>query len=216
MALHNTHTYVCMHTCTYTHTCMHMCTHTYGHVRMCTNTHTHTHTHTQPQSFNALDYNRQWDKFDHSLYTYHFMINTQPILSKGVGRLGGHRWWCVLMLGRSGGMLPRKSREIASEAIFVLKFIFGLNATRIPGPSVFGAPLTMFRDCWAITALGPATGCGLKGVKKVTTPDSLKGDTKGQILTKPPPTSAAYVKPIYDNMRTNYFTRTFNFRVSMH
>ena len=44
-------------------------------------------------------------------------------------------------LGRSGGMLPRKiykirCSEIASEAIFVLKFIFGLDATRIPGPSV--------------------------------------------------------------------------------
>ena len=36
--------------------------------------------------------------------------------------------------------------EIASEAIFVLKFIFGLDAARIPGPSVFGAPLAMFRD----------------------------------------------------------------------
>ena len=36
--------------------------------------------------------------------------------------------------------------EIASEVIFVLKFIFGLDAARIPGPSVFGVPLTMFRD----------------------------------------------------------------------
>ena len=51
-------------------------------------------------------------------------------------------------LGGSGGMLPQKIRcsEIASEAIFVLKFIFGLDAARIPGPSVFGAPLAMFRD----------------------------------------------------------------------
>ena len=31
-------------------------------------------------------------------------------------------------------------------SIFVLKFIFGLDAARIPGPSVFGAPLAMFRD----------------------------------------------------------------------
>ena len=38
------------------------------------------------------------------------------------------------------------SSEIASEVIFVLKFIFGLNAARIPGPSVFGTPLAMFRD----------------------------------------------------------------------
>ena len=48
-------------------------------------------------------------------------------------------------------MLPQKffkirCSEIASEAIFVLKFIFGLDAARILGPSVFGAPLTMFKD----------------------------------------------------------------------
>ena len=36
--------------------------------------------------------------------------------------------------------------EIASEAIFVLKFIFGLDAARIPGLSIFGALLAMFRD----------------------------------------------------------------------
>ena len=36
--------------------------------------------------------------------------------------------------------------EIASEAIFVLKSIFGLDAARIPAPSVFGALLAMFRD----------------------------------------------------------------------
>ena len=36
--------------------------------------------------------------------------------------------------------------EIASGTIFVLKFIFGPDAARIPGPSVFGAPLAMFRD----------------------------------------------------------------------
>ena len=46
-------------------------------------------------------------------------------------------------------MLPQKiffkSRcsEIASEAIFVLKFIFGFDAARILGPSVVGAPFTM-------------------------------------------------------------------------
>ena len=33
--------------------------------------------------------------------------------------------------------------EIASEAIFVLKFIFGLDAARILDPSVVGALLTM-------------------------------------------------------------------------
>ena len=48
-------------------------------------------------------------------------------------------------------MLPQKifkirCSEIASEAIFALKFIFGLNAARISGPSVFGATLAMFRD----------------------------------------------------------------------
>ena len=51
-------------------------------------------------------------------------------------------------LGESGGMLPQKIRcsEIASEAIFVLKYIFGLDAATIPGPSVFGELLAMFRD----------------------------------------------------------------------
>ena len=54
-------------------------------------------------------------------------------------------------VGGSGGMLPQKNfkircSEIASGAIFVLKFIFGLDATRIPDPGVFGAPLAMFRD----------------------------------------------------------------------
>ena len=33
--------------------------------------------------------------------------------------------------------------EIASETIFVLKFIFGLNAARILTPSVFGASIAM-------------------------------------------------------------------------
>ena len=33
--------------------------------------------------------------------------------------------------------------EIASEAIFVLKLIFGLDAARILSPSVVGAPLVM-------------------------------------------------------------------------
>ena len=48
-----------------------------------------------------------------------------------------------------GACSPRKKfkircSEIASEAIFVLKFIFGLDAARILGPSVVGAPLAMF------------------------------------------------------------------------
>ena len=42
---------------------------------------------------------------------------------------------------------PEKVLKLgALEAIFVLKFIFGLNAIRILGMSVFGAPLAMFRD----------------------------------------------------------------------
>ena len=50
-----------------------------------------------------------------------------------------------------GACFPRKifkirCSEIASEAIFVLKFIFGLDAARIPGLSAFGTPLAMFRD----------------------------------------------------------------------
>ena len=51
-------------------------------------------------------------------------------------------------LGGLGACSPRKilkiwCSEIASEAIFVLKFIFGLDAARILGPSVVGAPLAM-------------------------------------------------------------------------
>ena len=51
-------------------------------------------------------------------------------------------------LGGSGACSPRKNvkiwcSEIASEAIFVLKFIFGLDAARILGPSVVGAPLAI-------------------------------------------------------------------------
>ena len=49
----------------------------------------------------------------------------------------------------------------------------------------------------------------MKVVKKVTIPDRLRG---GKSLPRggmcpwwvpPPPSSAAYVKPIYDNMRTS-------------
>ena len=61
------------------------------------------------------------------------------------------RWRKVLEIGGalmmvcahatgSGGMLHQKKNrcsEIVSEAIFVLKFIFRLDAARIPAPSVF-------------------------------------------------------------------------------
>ena len=47
------------------------------------------------------------------------------------------------------------------EAIFVFKFIFGLNAARIPGQSVFGMPLAM-----------------LHGSRSLVVPNSSKGDTK--------------------------------------
>ena len=80
-------------------------------------------------------------------------------------------------------MVPQKilCSEIASEAIFVLKFIFGLDAARIPGPSVFGALLAMFRDRWAITARVPAMRYGQKGHR----PGQFEGGgTKRQILTK--------------------------------
>ena len=77
--------------------------------------------------------------------------------------------------------------EIASGAIFVLKFIFalkfifGLDAARIPGLSVFEALLTMFRDRRAITARVPATGYGQKGPR---TRQFEGGGTKRQVLTK--------------------------------
>ena len=53
-------------------------------------------------------------------------------------------------LGGLGACSPRKILKIrccgiASEAIFVLKFIFGLDATRILGPSAFGALHAMFK-----------------------------------------------------------------------
>ena len=60
-------------------------------------------------------------------------------------------------------LAPIRCSEIASEAIFVLKFIFGLDAAGIPSPSAFGAPLAMFRDRWAITGRVPATRYGQKG-----------------------------------------------------
>ena len=60
---------------------------------------------------------------------------------------------CISMhaLGGVGACSPRKMFkirccEIASDAIFVLKFIFGLDAAGILGPSAFGVPLAMFRD----------------------------------------------------------------------
>ena len=72
------------------------------------------------------------------------------------------------MLGGSGGMLSQKifkfrCSEIASEAIFVLKFIFlffvfGCDAARIPGPSVFGALLAMWHDSRSLVVPDSLTG----------------------------------------------------------
>ena len=53
---------------------------------------------------------------------------------------------CLVWCAPPEKLLKLGCSEMASEAIFVLKFIFGLDATRIPGPSVFAAPLAMFRD----------------------------------------------------------------------
>ena len=59
---------------------------------------------------------------------------------------------CISMhiLRGSGGMLPKKVflkvfflSEIAPQATFVLKFIFGLDAARKPGLGVFEALLAM-------------------------------------------------------------------------
>ena len=99
---------------------------------------------------------------------------------------GGHQWWCVhkhaCTRGVWGHAPPEfffliRCSEIASEALFVLKFIFGLDAARILGPSVFGAPLIMFcsgpRDRWAITARVPATGYGQRRYNMVTSPKGL-------------------------------------------
>ena len=63
-----------------------------------------------------------------------------------------HRRWCVRKHAHVRGVWghgpPEKffkirCSEIASEAIFVLKFMFGLYAARILGPSVVGALLAM-------------------------------------------------------------------------
>ena len=63
-----------------------------------------------------------------------------------------HRRWCVRKHAHARGVWGHappeiffliRCSEIASEAIFVLKFIFGLDAARILGPSVVGAPLAM-------------------------------------------------------------------------
>ena len=49
-----------------------------------------------------------------------------------LGDINAGAYVSMHILGGSGGMLPRKIRcsEIVSEAIFVLKFIFGLDAAR--------------------------------------------------------------------------------------
>ena len=61
--------------------------------------------------------------------------------------------------------------EIASEAIFVLKFIFGLDAARILGPSV----LERCSPCSGIAEPSLHVFQRQGMVKKVTVPDSLKG-----------------------------------------
>ena len=73
-------------------------------------------------------------------------------------------------------MLPRKSfkircSEIASEAIFILKFIFGLDATRIPGPSVLEHRSLCSGIAEPLLHVFQQRGMA----KKVTVPDSLKG-----------------------------------------
>ena len=49
-------------------------------------------------------------------------------------------------LGACSPRIKRRCSEIASEAIFVPKFIFRLDAARILGPSVVGAPLAMLHS----------------------------------------------------------------------
>ena len=75
-----------------------------------------------------------------------------------VGGEGTDDGACVstYMLGGSGACSPPqiffqiRCSEIAFEAVFVLKFIFGLDAARIPGLSVSGAPLTMLHGSWSL------------------------------------------------------------------
>ena len=64
-----------------------------------------------------------------------------------------HRRWCVRKHAHARGVWGHAHpeiffkfwcSEIAFEAIFVLKFIFGLDAARILGPSVVGALLAFY------------------------------------------------------------------------
>ena len=80
-------------------------------------------------------------------------------------------------LGGLGACSPRKKfkircSEIASEAIFVLKFIFGLDAARIPA-RVF---LERRSPCSGIAEPSQHVFQRRGMVKKVTVPDSLKGE----------------------------------------
>ena len=82
-------------------------------------------------------------------------------------RLGGAPMMvCAHAMGVWGHAPPEKNRcsEIASEAIFVLKFIFRLDAARIPALSVF----------WSATC----------HVTRQSVTGSPRQFTEGQILTK--------------------------------
>ena len=76
-------------------------------------------------------------------------------------------------LGGSGACSPRKSRcsDIASEAIFVLKLIFGLDAARIQGQAF----MERCSLCSGIVEPSLHTFQRRGMVKKVTIPDSWKG-----------------------------------------
>jgi len=77
---------------------------------------------------------------------------------------------CAHATGVWGHAPPEKNRcsEIASEAIFVLKFIFRLDAARIPAPSVFWSA-----TCHVTRQLVTGSSRQFEG-----------GGTEGQILTK--------------------------------
>ena len=57
--------------------------------------------------------------------------------------------------------------EIASEAIFVLKFIFGLDAARILGLSVVGAPLAMLHGSWSLVVTCRGYQCQMWALQSI-------------------------------------------------
>ena len=57
--------------------------------------------------------------------------------------------------------------EIVSEAIYVLKFIFGLDAARILDPSVVGAPLAMLHGSQSLVVTYRGYQCQMWALQSI-------------------------------------------------